>query len=61
MRKGAAGSRVSDPKFRTGVGSTFADVAYSKRCRYNRWRFCLLLVLLYHNVVQIASRYDKIF
>ena len=30
MRKGAAGSRACDPKFRTGVGSTFADVAYYK-------------------------------
>ena len=30
MRKGAAGSGVVDPKFRNSVGSTFADVAYSK-------------------------------
>ena len=35
MRKGAAGSWVDDPKFRIGVTSTFADVAYfRKACRF---------------------------
>ena len=42
MRKGAAGSRVGDPKFRIGVSSTFADVAYfEKPCRCHPMRFFL--------------------
>ena len=42
MRKGAAGSRACDPKFRIGVTSTFADVAYFKNAvDCGRWRFSI--------------------
>ena len=64
MRKGAAGSRACDPKFRTGVGSTFADVAYFKNAvgfATDGVFYWLLLLLLYHSVVPMSIWYDKIY
>lgn len=44
MRKGAAGSRASDPKFRIGVGSTFADVAYFKTLSVSPMAFFVVVI-----------------
>lgn len=56
MRKGAAGHGACDPKFRIGVGSSFADVAYRRTLSVppdGVFRFVVVAVIIhqvFHNV-----------